>query len=843
MEAPNQSQDNTKSAKERQKLLEHFYELVGEQAVLLPVPYADKGPRTPKWEQTTFADTCTLKYRAQLKIALRRGGNIGVLLGPVSGNLCAIDIDADDVVEVFLKPNPQLRNTLTTRGANGCQIWVQILGEYPSRKINSRLRIPGKKPGSMKSIAEWRGGGGHQSIIWGKHPDGMDYRFIVEVPVIQIAFGDINWPVEWGMKFDGEAAYSSPASDTTLPEQIEPELWNRILRYIEKVDIAVSGQGGSNPTFRLANVLVHGFALSREQAIALMHAYSIRCVPPWSAKEIEHKVDNALKAEHDKPRGYLRGESVLVEDAEIRSVNLEQTSKWSADPRPLHGELRPVMKMSDELLPEPVRRWVCDVAYRMQCPLDFVAVDAVCALSGVIGAGCSIRPKRLDNWTVVPNLWGGVISRPGMKKSPAMNEVFLPLRRLEAEAREAHEEGKNRHAAEMAAFEARKKAVKAEMDKAAKDGGERLAELTAFLAGLKSPEAPLRKRYITNNTTIEKASELMKENPRGLTMPQDELMGLLVQWDREDRKEDRCFHLSAWSGDTGHITDRIGRGTIDTPWLCESIVGNTQPSKLLSYLALTRNNIENDGLLQRFQLLVYPDEPAGEPTVVDELPDHKARSKAFAIFEILALMDFIAHGAQADEYTKTPYFNFDAEAQEFFYGWYLKLEERRRKEGESIMVEHLSKFDSLMPSLALIFHLVEIADWIRGQFGVHDSLFLKPSDHVSLANAKLAGQWCDYLETHARRIYGLGSDLSIPAAKKLLEKISAGQLTDGFSVRDVYRSGWSFLDSKELAQAAIDELLETGWLKEIPSPKPQPKGGRPTASTYRIHPKAWEASE
>ena len=40
-------------------------------------------------------------------------------------------------------------------------------------------------------------------------------------------------------------------------------------------------------------------------------------------------------------------------------------------------------------------------------------------------------------------------------------------------------------------------------------------------------------------------------------------------------------------------------------------------------------------------------------------------------------------------------------------------------------------------------------------------------------------------------------------------------------------------------QSAIDELLETGWLREIPPPK-QPEGGRPFSPTFRIHPKARE---
>ena len=104
-------------------------------------------------------------------------------------------------------------------------------------------------------------------------------------------------------------------------------------------------------------------------------------------------------------------------------------------------------------------------------------------------------------------------------------------------------------------------------------------------------------------------------------------------------------------------------------------------------------------------------------------------------------MDFTANGAQLDGHARNPYFHFSAEAQEFFNNWYLELDRKRRSESEDIMVEHLSKFDSLMPSLALIFHLVEIAAWnlmFQGPYALKD---------VHLHCAQLAVQWCSYLES------------------------------------------------------------------------------------------------
>ena len=109
------------------------------------------------------------------------------------------------------------------------------------------------------------------------------------------------------MSFDDGAHPCNGGTRDEETVELTPERRERVLRYLDTVDIAVSGQGGSNPTYRFANVLVWGFALSIEQARPFMLIYSAKCKPPWSMEEIEHKLADALKADHHggKPRGHL----------------------------------------------------------------------------------------------------------------------------------------------------------------------------------------------------------------------------------------------------------------------------------------------------------------------------------------------------------------------------------------------------------------------------------------------------------------------------------------------------------------------------------------------------------
>jgi hypothetical protein len=74
------------------------------------------------------------------------------------------------------------------------------------------------------------------------------------------------------------------------------------------------------------------------------------------------------------------------------------------------------------------------------------------------------------------------------------------------------------------------------------------------------PDTPVLRRYKTNDSTVEKLGELLRDNPAGLLVQRDELVDLLASWEREDRQGDRAFFLEAWNGDQSFDTDRIGRG-------------------------------------------------------------------------------------------------------------------------------------------------------------------------------------------------------------------------------------------------------------------------------------------
>jgi P4 family phage/plasmid primase-like protien len=168
------------SPQEPQDIVAKFRNLLGRDVVLIPVNRGQKAPSLPSWQRTTVADMEREAYLLPLS-----QGNIGVLLGEASSNLCAIDIDDDAAVEPFLELNPTLRNTLRSKGARGQQVWLRVTDEYP--KLTKLVST------SAEPWGEWRAGGG-QSVIHGVHPSGANYQLIHEAPPIEVRFEDIVWP-------------------------------------------------------------------------------------------------------------------------------------------------------------------------------------------------------------------------------------------------------------------------------------------------------------------------------------------------------------------------------------------------------------------------------------------------------------------------------------------------------------------------------------------------------------------------------------------------------------------------------------------------------------------------
>src|SRR5262245_10136688 len=205
---------------------------------------------------------------------------------------------------------------------------------------------------------------------------------------------------------------------------------------------------------------------------------------------------------------------------------------------------------------------------------------------------------------------------------------------------------------------------------------------------------------------------------------------------------------------------------------------------------------------------------------VDRAPDAASEQQAARIFRKLVEMD-------AEDPVR---FRLAPDAQGLFIKWLAELEAKiRRDELHPALISHLSKYRKLMPALAVLF---ELADAAAGSGG---------GDAVSLHHAQRAAAWCEYMESHARRVYSCIVTPQLRAARELADKIKRRKVGADrfFSCRDVYVKGWSGLDSPKAVEQAAEVLQDAGWVRPLIAASPDPLGrGRPS-NRYEVNPGVW----
>jgi putative DNA primase/helicase len=539
-------------------------------------------------------------------------------------------------------------------------------------------------------------------------------------------------------------------------------------------------------------------------------------IPAFGTSRPEKATDfNDMVSIHDMEavKRAIDGASVpAIADRQPGAINPLGSDLWP-DPLPIPDALPAVRAFDYSLLPDSLRPWIEDIAERVQCPPDFPAVGAMISLSAVVGRKIGIRPKRRDDWLEVPNLWGAIVGRPGVMKSPALRESMRPLRKLEGIAAELFETDTRGWRREQEMAKIRHEAARSKAVSDLKKGKDISPDA---LGDDFDDDQPQARRYVVNDCSVEALGEILRYNPNGTLAYRDELIGLLKSLDKEGQEGARGFYLSAWSGTDGYTFDRIGRGLnmrIDS--CCLSLLGSIQPAIIGQYLRQAVAGAGGDGLISRFQLLVWPD-IAGDWRDVDRWPDTDAKATAYDTFERLDTLDPIKAGAIIED-GNIPYLRFDDAAQELFSEWRGEFEQRIRSGNDHAAFEsHLAKYRKLVPALSLLIHLADN----QGAGAIGETALLQ------------ALAWAEYLEAHASRCYASVTQAEAESARALLSRIRKGEVPDPFTPRDVYLKHWAYLGTPEATHEAVRLLCDLDYLAkdEITTP------GR-KRTEYSINPK------
>lgn len=285
----------------------------------VPIPHKGKNPGAilgPKWNQVRItAETAKRYFNGAPQ-------NVGVLLGEPSNGLVDIDLDCSEAIALADHFLPSTRTF--GRPSKPRSHW-----EY-------RLETPGSTKqftdGPQGMIVEYRSTGGQTVFPGSTHESGEPITWTDDSPIVTVDADELRRRVaqlavavllvragipeqeaitlakserpKLAAVLEGQALSraSSWLGLNAAPAQEARQrgdtgdAYSRARAWLAHVDPAISGQGGHPQLLYAATGLVRGFMLSRQDALSLLRDdYSPRCQPPWSERELAHKVDDAVK--------------------------------------------------------------------------------------------------------------------------------------------------------------------------------------------------------------------------------------------------------------------------------------------------------------------------------------------------------------------------------------------------------------------------------------------------------------------------------------------------------------------------------------------------------------------
>ncbi len=368
--------------------------------------------------------------------------------------------------------------------------------------------------------------------------------------------------------------------------------------------------------FKQARALF-GSTGNKEATLDTLNQVNKRCCkPPLEESEVAAIVESAIK--------YIDADGLNAR------INYHKERLWSPiESFSSSGSLIEGKKIPEQMVPEILFKKADDLARRLGTSRDATLMVAVSGLSGAIGRRCALFPK--PDYKVVPNLSCLLLGGPSAQKSPILKEMLNPLYSIQRELSLKNESDSREHAKAKYGLQLKIGELKGKLKKASNEEKEEsIKEIAQLKLELEEKFEP--KRILVTDATIERLIELMQSNPYGLIMVWDEISGLFKLFEREGRESERQTILSLISGDIGQMQDRVGRGHVFAEHVLLTIIGGIQPEVLREIMPKTlMKGSGEDGMLQRFPLIAFVDQPKDYTLVLDEI-NPEIESKYLGLF-------------------------------------------------------------------------------------------------------------------------------------------------------------------------------------------------------------------
>lgn len=243
-----------------------------------------KHPAIDAWQTSATTDLHTLRdWFAGDRY------NIGVVCGP--SNVVVIDIDprneGDATFAALVQELGELPPTPTADSGGG---GTHFVFRRPGGDLVSKL---GKGVDLLRDSRQFL-------VEPSLHPSGKRYEWRPGHAPDEIAIAEL--PIIWATRLRQRPA---PRPPTPQPSASGGDRVRRARAYLAKIPGAISGNEGHTATFNAVAAVMIGFDLSESDTYSIIaEDYNPRCEPPWSERDLQHKIQSATKL-CQRERGYL----------------------------------------------------------------------------------------------------------------------------------------------------------------------------------------------------------------------------------------------------------------------------------------------------------------------------------------------------------------------------------------------------------------------------------------------------------------------------------------------------------------------------------------------------------
>lgn len=385
--------------------------------------------------------------------------------------------------------------------------------------------------------------------------------------------------------------------------------------------------------------------------------------------------------------------------------------------------------------------------------------------------------------------WGGLVGDSGTAKSPILNDSKQSAENID-----------------KALLDESRRALSRWMD-ACQRAKEDKAEMP--------PKPPWKQRNALDTTT-EALGLLLTDNPEGVNMYHHEItefIGRMDAYSGKDGGKDRGVYLRSYDG--GYVT--INRANNRPPMVIDNfsvgILAGIQPEKL-AYL-FKQSGGGSDGLYQRF--MMYCLQPAGEV-------DYMAKENPFTQNNVDMIFERIHNWIGNTNVSAS----LSSPAKKLMQDYHNTIRKLATRTAAQRFAEHLNKFPGMLGRAAFALHCINAA--AKGE---------EPGKIVESDTMSQAIVLMRVMYRHSEAVYtildqaaGDVRGLFVSAAEAILSKawstFKRGDLTR-------HATHWQGSDSRQ-TEAAIDYLIELGWIADITPPALPGKRGRRSDGVYAVNP-------